>query len=179
MARAQYGATMEFVELDTLTEQDWADVVAGEREPFGPEGAELAWRVKDRHFALRAHDGRLVALAATVSVAVEIDGAGSFDVIGLGGVIVTPSERGRGLMSEVIEPVLSLAEGMGPECAMLFCRPELVAVYRRLAFAEITAPVWADQPAGPVEMPMHAMWRPLRAGATWPPGRVDVRGLPF
>jgi predicted GNAT family N-acyltransferase len=170
---------VEFVELNALTEQDWDAVVAGERQPFGSVGAELAWRPKDRHFALREQDGRLVALAALVGVAVEIEGTGGVDVVGLGGVIVTPSARGRGLMFRVVQPVLALAEEIGPERAMLFCRPELVAVYRRLGFEEIAAPVWADQPAGSMEMPMRAMWRALRAGAAWPPGRVDVHGLPF
>jgi predicted GNAT family N-acyltransferase len=170
---------MEFVELDALTERDWADVVDGEHQPFGAQGAALAWRLKDRHFALRAHDGRLVALAALVAVAVEIERVGSLDVLGLGGVIVTPAERGRGLMAKVVAPVLALAERIGPEHAMLFCRPELVPVYGRLGFHEIAAPVWAEQPAGPIEMPMRAMWRALRAGAVWPPGRVEVRGLPF
>jgi hypothetical protein len=74
---------------------------------------------------------------------------------------------------------MALAEGLGPERAMLFCRPELVALYRRRGFVEIDAPVWVDQPGGRIEMPLAAMWRPLRAGAEWPPGRVDVRGLPF
>jgi hypothetical protein len=68
---------------------------------------------------------------------------------------------------------------MGPDRAMIFCRPELVSLYERLAFAEITAPVWVSQPDGPIEMPMRAMWRALREGATWPPGRVDVQGQPF
>jgi predicted GNAT family N-acyltransferase len=170
---------MEFVELVELTGRDWADVVAGEHEPFGPEGGELAWREKDRHFALRADDGRLLALAATVPVAIEIDGAQSFEVVGLGGVIVTRSERGQGLMAKVVEPVLSLARDMGPDKAMLFCRSGLVPVYGRLGFVEITAAVWAEQPRGPVKVPMSAMWRALHAGATWPAGSVDVLGLPF
>jgi hypothetical protein len=37
----------------------------------------------------------------------------------------------------------------------------------------------ADQPTGRIEMPMVTMWRPLRDAAKWPPGRIDVRGLPF
>jgi hypothetical protein len=54
-----------------------------------------------------------------------------------------------------------------------------VGLYEKLGFAEIDAPVWADQPGGAVEMPLRALWRPLRAGARWPDGRVQVRGLPF
>jgi predicted GNAT family N-acyltransferase len=170
---------MEFVELAELTARDWAGVIAGEHQPFGPEGSELAWRDKERHFALRADDGRLLALAATVRVAIEVDGGPSFEVVGLGGVIVTRSERGRGLMARVVQPVLSLARDMGPDHAMLFCRSVLVPVYRRLGFAEIDAAVSADQADGRLEVPMRAMWRALRPGATWPAGSVDVLGLPF
>jgi hypothetical protein len=89
---------LEAVELGALTEQDWEDLQDGEPEPFGPVGATLTWRPKDRH----------------------------------------------------------------------------------IAFIEITAPVWADQAEDRIEMPLAAMWRALREGVpAWPPGRVDVRGLPF
>ena len=174
-----YGGPMELVELERLSEHDWAEVVAGEQQPFGPEGSQLTWREKERHVGLRSGDGRLLALAGVVIVAVEIAGAASFEVVGLGSVIVTRSDRGRGLMMRVVEPALRVAEGMGPDRAMLFCRPELVGLYKRVAFSEITAAVWVDQPGRRVELPMRAMWRPLREGVAWPPGRVDVRGLPF
>jgi hypothetical protein len=83
-------------------------------------------------------------------------------------------------MPQVFEPLLRLAQRMGPDRAMLFCRPELVALYRCFAFAEIAGPVYADQPVGQIEMTPAAMWRPLHAGVPeWPPGRVDVLGEPF
>jgi hypothetical protein len=62
---------------------------------------------------------------------------------------------------------------------MLFCRPQLTGLYRKLGFREIDAPVWAEQPQGRIEMPLPAMWHPLSSEAEWPAGRVDVRGLPF
>lgn len=170
---------MELVELSALTERDWADLTGSEHEPFGAVGAGLAWREKDRNVALRAGDGHLIAAAGAVIAEIQVEDAGSFEVVGVGGVIVTASARGRGLMSRILDPLLALAEGMGPERAMLFCRPELVAVYRSFGFAEITAPVCAYQQQGRVEMPMPAMWRALHEGAEWPPGRVDVAGLPF
>ena len=112
--------------------------------------------------------------------AVEVAGADRFEVVGLGSLVVTRSERGRGLMPRVVDPLLRLAESMGPERAMIFCRPDLVALYTGIGFIEITDPVWADQPAGRMEIPLSSMWRPLRAGVlAWPPGRVDVRGEPF
>jgi GNAT superfamily N-acetyltransferase len=179
VSECEYGGAVELVELGALTEEDWAELVDGEPDPFGPIGAGLAWRPKDRHVGLRAPDGRLVAVAGAAIASIEIEDGDGFDVVGLGSMLVTRSLRGRGLMSRLVEPVLALADGMGPDHAMIFCRPELVVLYRRLAFAEIAAPVWADQPEGRVEMPEPAMWRALREGAGWPPGRVDVRGLPF
>jgi predicted GNAT family N-acyltransferase len=170
---------MELVELGALTDDDWAVLVDDEPDPFGPVGAGLEWRPKDRHVGLRAPDGRLVAVAGAAVVTVDVEAVGAFEVVGLGSVIVTRSVRGRGLMSTLIDPLLRVAEGLGPDRAMLFCRPELVALYRGFGCEEIDAPVWADQPGGRIEMPLAAMWRPLRDGAEWPPGRVDVRGLPF
>jgi predicted GNAT family N-acyltransferase len=171
---------MKLVKLGRLTEQDWDELLAGEHEPFGPQGARLAWRPKDVHIALRAPDGRLVAVAGALIAGVAVAGAVRFDVVGIGSVIVTRSLRGTGLVSRVLEPLLSLAEQMGPDRAMLFCRPGLVPLYRRFGFREITASVHADQPHGRIEMPPAAMWRPLAEGCSeWPRGRVDVLGEPF
>jgi predicted GNAT family N-acyltransferase len=170
---------LELVELGPLTEQDWTDLVENEREPFGPMGAGLEWRPKDRHVALRAQDGRLVAVAGAVVAAVTIADKLRMEVVGIGSVMVRRPLRGQGLMSRLVVPLRRLAEGMGPDQAMLFCRPGLVELYRGLGYVEIAAPVWADQPQGRIEMPQVAMWQALRTGAEWPPGRVDVRGPPF
>jgi predicted GNAT family N-acyltransferase len=170
---------MEPVELTNVTAADWAELIAGEEEPWGRVGEALQWRNKDRHVGLRTPDGRMAAAGGAVIAAVEVEGADGFDVVGIGSVFVTSSLRGRGLTGGLLQMLLGLAETMGPNRAMLFCRPELVRLYARFGFDEITAPVWADQPDGRIEMPMRAMWRPLRGGGSWPPGRVDVSGLPF
>jgi predicted GNAT family N-acyltransferase len=170
---------VELVELGTLTEQDWADLVDGEPEPFGSGGAELQWRPKTHHVGLRASEGQLVAAAGALVAGVAVERAGTFEVVGVGSVIVTRALRGRGLFWRVIDPLMQLATRLGPDRAMLFCRPALVELYGRLGFREIADPVWVHQPRGRIEMPMAAMWRPLREGGAWPPGRVDVDGLPF
>ena len=170
---------LEFGEQGALTERDWADVIDREDEPFGAVPDGLAWRPKDRHVTCRAADGRLVAAAGVLVATVQVDAEATFDVVGLGSVIVTRSLRGRGLMPKLMEPLMRIAHGIGPDRAMLFCRPELVDLYERFEFIRIAAPVWADQPDGRIEMPMVAMWRALRPDAQWPPGRVEVKGLPF
>ncbi len=166
------------VELGPLTDRDWAELTAGEPEPFGAIGHTLEWRPKDRHLALRGPDGRLVAAGGALVARVDA-GDESFDVVGVGSLVVTPSLRGTGLMWSLGEPLLRLAGQLGPERAMLFCREELVPVYSRLGFERITAPVRADQPGGRIPVPLAAMWRPLREDVRWPPGPVEVHGLPF
>jgi predicted GNAT family N-acyltransferase len=170
---------MELVELDELTEEDWTGLTAGESEPWGAEGAGLQWREKERYVALREGDGRIVAAAGAVLAEIAIEEEARFVLVGLGGLIVTRAMRGRGLMARLVDPLLTLAGTMGPERAMLFCRPVLVERYARLGFLEISDPVRAGQPAGSVEMPLSAMWRALHGAPGWPPGRVEVSGLPF
>ena len=102
-------ATVELVELGALTAQDWADLVADEPEPFGPVGAGLKWRPKDRHVALRLDDGRLVAVAGAVVAEVAVADVSAFDVVGIGGVIVTRPRRGQGLLERLMDPLLRLA----------------------------------------------------------------------
>lgn len=170
---------MELVELDAVTEPYWTELIAGERGPFGPVGETLEWREKERNVGLREPDGRLVAAAGAVLVNVDVTPEASFQVVGLGGLIVTREARGRGHMRALVDALLAIAHAMGPDRAMLFCRPELVAVYQRMGCEEVSDAVWVDQPDGRIEMPMSTMWRPLRDGVRWPSGRVDVRGLPF
>jgi len=170
---------VELVELEQLGDAEWAELSDGEETPFGRVGHGLEWEPKTHRLGLRDGDGRLVAAAGAVVVPVEVAGTGSFDVVGVGGVIVTHTMRGRGLVWRVVEPLLALAAELGPERAMLFCRDQLTGLYARLGFQPIAPPVSAAQPGGRVEMPMTAMWRPLRDGVAWPSGRVDVPGLPF
>jgi predicted GNAT family N-acyltransferase len=169
---------MEVVELQRVGSGEWRQLQDGEEHPWGP-GEAMQWLNKERHLGIRAGDGRLVALAGTVVAEVEVDHHGRFPVLGVGSVIVTRSERGRGLARVLLERTLALAATVGPQRAMLFCRAELTPFYGSLGFEEISDPVWVDQPEGRIEMPMRSMWRPLGATEGWPPGRVDVVGLPF
>jgi predicted GNAT family N-acyltransferase len=168
------------VALERVTEQQWDELIAGESEPWGGGIAErLSWREKTRNVGIRARDGRLLAVAGTVRSDVQVAGGARFEVLGVGGVFVARNARGGGLVARLLDVLLAIPPEAGPDRAMLFCRPQLVGMYRKFDFREITDPVWAEQPAGAVCMPLCAMWRPLRAGAAWPAGRVDVLAPPF
>lgn len=170
---------MRLVELDRRSEPYWDELIAGEHEPFGSVGEQMVWRDKTRNVGVREDDGRLVAAAGAVLAEVKVRQEPSFQVAGLGGLIVTRSARGRGLARLLAVRLLEIAGELKVERAMLFCRPELTSLYAQFGFIMIEAPVWVDQPEGRVEMPMPAMWSALGSNAGWPPGRVDLLGEPF
>ncbi len=170
---------MEVIEFGRLSDALVAELEGDEVDPFQMAGSPLRWRDKDRHVGIRESGGRLVAAAGLVPAEVETADGAVVAVVGLGGVIVAAPFRGRGLGDRVITAALELANRLGPAIAMLFCRRDRVGLYARYDFFEIAAPVFAEQPTRVVEMPVPAMWRPLRTGATLAPGAVTVRGLPF
>lgn len=170
---------MRLVELGGLSEPYWEELVAGEQEPFGGIGESLLWRDKTRNIGVREDDGRLVAAAGVVLAEVKIEQEPSFEVAGLGGLMVTRSARGRGLARMLCQRLIELACEFEVRRAMLFCQPKLMRFYREFGFETIDAPVWADQPGGRIKMPLRAMWKTLDGEADWPSGRVELRGEPF
>jgi predicted N-acetyltransferase YhbS len=170
---------MEVVAIDPPGEREWEQLIDGEEQPWGPAGEGLKWAEKERHVGVRDAHGRLLATAGATRVRVRVGGSEELDVVGIGGLFVTHSMRGRGLLHPLARAVLQIAREMGPEHAMLFCRPELVPVYARLGFELIGARVLAEQPAGAVVVPLEAMHLTLAPGAVWPEGEVHVLGLPF
>jgi predicted GNAT family N-acyltransferase len=170
---------MQALELHDFLRSEWTDVQDGEHQPWGGLGESLQWADKERHVGIRDDDGRLLALAGLLTASVAVDGHGEFPVVGIGGVIVSHSRRGEGMARALLEEVLRISAGVGPKRAMLFCRPELMALYGRFGFKAITPPVVAEQSTGSIEVPLRAMWLALAPGASWPQGGVRVLGLPF
>ena len=169
---------MRLVELDSIADSDWQQVIAGEPKPWGDVGEELQWREKTYNIGLRDDAGSLVALAGLLLAEVRV-GDTPFQVVGIGNVIVTRSARGSGFARVLIERLLQIAPTLGAERAMLFCLPANVGLYTKFGFQLIEGPVWAAQPGGLIEIPMRAMWKPLAPAASWPEGRIELLGEPF
>jgi predicted GNAT family N-acyltransferase len=161
-----------------ITQAQYEEIEAGEDDPFGMDDKDIEWVGKTHQTLLRGEDGTLIGKAGLVVVDVEA-GRESFQVAGVGGVIVTRSERGKRRLRPLLEAALERAASLGPERAMLFCAERNVGLYERFGFSVIEAPVIAQQPSGPLVMPMPAMWRPLQEGVTWPVGLVSLAGPPF
>ena len=162
-----------------MTGAQRAELEGGEEHPFGTEGIELVWRSKERHVMVRDDAGRLLASTGLLVVQVSAGDVAPFEVVGVGGVIVAPGQRGQGLSRVVVEAALGLAASMGPAFAILFCREAVAGLYGKLGFERVEPPVHVLQPSGEAVMPLVTMWRALREDVAWPPGAVLVHSEPF
>ncbi|KDN87304.1 GNAT family N-acetyltransferase [Kitasatospora cheerisanensis] len=170
----------QFAAATELAEWGPAEIRAlagGADDPFGTGPLGGTWRPKDRHFGVR-HEGRVVAHAGFVVVPVEVGGQ-RFEVAGLGGVLVDPALRGRGLARIAVTGALNAARADGLDRALLFCFPDRSPLYARLGWHALPEAVTADQPDGPAPVPLGAMWKPLSPGVAWPAGPVRLRSLPM
>ncbi|MGW2046571.1 GNAT family N-acetyltransferase [Streptomyces sp. NPDC001858] len=159
----------------TQTERD--EITGGVDDPAGVGGTGLVWRGKDLHFGVR-QDGRLVAHAGLIEAVVSVGGR-SLPVVGLGGVVVAPGLRGSGLARLVVTAAMDHARGTDAELGLLFCWPRLIPLYERLGWRALDGEIEAEQPDGPVTMPLRHMWTPLTEDAHWPAGPARLLSLPM
>ncbi|WP_073810033.1 GNAT family N-acetyltransferase [Kitasatospora sp. CB01950] len=174
------GDMQEFTAATELADWGWPETRAlggGSDDPFEAASLGGTWRPKDRHFGVW-HEGRVVAHAGSVVAPVEVGGQ-RFDVVGIGGVIVDPALRGRGLARLAVAGALDAARADGLDRALLFCLPDRAPLYTRLGWFPLPDPVTADQPDGPTPVPVGGMWKPLVPGADWPDGPVRLHSLPM
>ncbi|MER5935280.1 GNAT family N-acetyltransferase [Streptomyces sp. NPDC002054] len=165
------------VRLAKYTKADLAEILGAGDDPFGVAHTGLTWLPKNVHFGIR-REGRLVAHTGLLRLPLSVGGVES-EVMGVGGVAVAPDLRGQGLARRVVAAALDHARTMGPRHGLLFCRPPLVSLYRRLGWRPLTGDVQVEQPTGPVLMPLRTMWTPLHEGADWPAGPVRLLSLPM
>ncbi len=168
----------DLVDLAGVAPGWWEELVDGEDDAFGTDGLGIVWRDKTEHLGL-VLDGRVVGHAGWVGSAVETDSGQRTDVVGLGGVLVHRDHRGRGLGGQLVRGATARMGDGGVPIAMLFCRTVRTAFYGRLGWQPIAGEVTADQPEGPIVMPLVTCWTSLAEGAHLPPGGLRVDGLPF
>ncbi|MER5527504.1 GNAT family N-acetyltransferase [Streptomyces sp. NPDC002677] len=166
------------VRLARYTKTDQDEILGHGDDPFGVAAAGLTWLPKKEHFGIRLGD-RLVAHAGLLRLPVAI-GDVETEVVGVGGVAVAPDMRGQGLARRVVTAALDHARTMGPQHALLFCRPPLVPLYQRLGWHLLDKEVLVEQPeARLVAMPLRTMVTPLRDHAHWPSEPVRLFSLPM
>jgi len=175
------------VRLSRYSQVERDEITGGVADPAGVAVTGLKWLDKEVHFGVREQRGdgpglgRLVAHAGLVPVTVSVDGV-RLRVAGLGGVVVAPELRGRGLARLVVGAAVEYGRGTDAgfgEFGLLFCWPELIPLYESLGWRVLDGDMQVEQPGGRVSMPLRSMWTPLAEGAVWPPGPVRLHSLPM
>ncbi|MGW6060357.1 GNAT family N-acetyltransferase [Streptomyces sp. NPDC055189] len=155
---------------------DKAALRDGLPDPFGVKETGLVWADK-QHTLTAVCAGRPVASAGWLLRDMAFDGLPR-RAAGLGGVLVPPAYRGRGIARTVISVAIEHARAAGAETMILLCRPELIPLYTRLGWGEVSVPVTLQQPDGARISPLTTMIYDL-ANLPQPTTSVDLRGLPF
>lgn len=100
---------------------------------------------------------------------------------GVSGVITRPAWRRRGYASAGLRRAARfLDESLGVDFGLLVCSEEKIPLYQRAGWQLVRAPLVFDQPAGRTSFaePTTLMILPVRR-RDWPPGRIDLCGLPW
>ncbi|MFD5514687.1 GNAT family N-acetyltransferase [Streptomyces sp. NPDC127066] len=178
MSENRFSVAPTAARLPQYTKADQEEILGESDDPFGVASTGLTWLPKEEHFGIR-HEGRLVAHAGLLRLPVAI-GDAETEVVGVGGVAVSPCMQGQGLARLVVTTALEHARAMGPQHALLFCRPALAPLYQRLGWHSLDKDVLVEQPEGLlVTMPLRTMVTPLRDDARWPSGTVRLFSLPM
>ena len=169
---------MEVIELSDFSPDDYEQIVDGETDPYGTDHLGMDWKSKSGHVAL-VEGGRTIAHAGWVPADVRATTGEQLRIVGLGGVMVHRDHRGNGLGHRLVAAAMQQMARVGRPVGMLFCRTQRVPFYESLGWHPLAVPVTADQPSGPVVMPLVTCWTPLSEGATVPESELHVEGLPF
>lgn len=142
---------------------------------FGMTG--FTWAAPD-YYAISEVDDELIGRLGIFDREIEVAGAG-MRVGGIGGVITKPEWRLHGIARALLtRSATFIRDELGVEFAMLLCRREVAPVYAKLGWLRVDGQTVFMQPSGMATYPRDTMV--LRfTERQWPPGTIDMRGLPW
>jgi aminoglycoside 2'-N-acetyltransferase I len=99
---------------------------------------------------------------------------------GIGGVMTHPARRGQGLAGLALqEAAQRFNADLQVAYALLFCRPQLIALYERYGWKLFQGALFVEQPHGRIAFSEHnPMTLDIREPAPRQ-GSIDLRGLPW
>jgi GNAT superfamily N-acetyltransferase len=170
--------SIEIRVTENFTDEQREQVFGWGTDIFGVEAHNYRWQPKRWHVLLEA-DGRLVTHVGLLKHVVKVGGE-PVTVGGIGGVATRGEAHGRGYATQAMRFAESyMCEQLQVDFGLLFCRDPLVAFYRKLGWQLLPERAQAEQPSGKIILPFHAFVRPCQAQSSWPPGSIDLDGLPW
>jgi hypothetical protein len=153
------------------------DLAGGEEDPSHTHGYNLSWRPTETHVFVSA-EGKKMCHVGLVRQTIQISGA-SLDIAGIGGVLVRSGERGHGYGRAAMDAAAAIAaREWNVGFMLLFCREALRSWYDALGWRKVLAATWAEQPNGPIVLPLESMWKSLNA-TQLPTGDVHLHSKPW
>lgn len=153
------------------------DLAGGEEDPSRTHGYKLSWRPTETHVFVSA-DGEKKCHVGLVRQTIEISGT-PLEIAGIGGVLVRSGERGHGYGRAAMDAAEAFAaREWNVRFMLLFCREALRSWYDALGYRKVLAATWADQPTGPIVLPLESMWKSLNS-TQWPTGDVHLHSRPW
>jgi GNAT superfamily N-acetyltransferase len=153
------------------------DLAGGEDDPSHTHSYNLSWRPTETHVFVSAN-GTKMSHVGLVRQTIQISGA-SLDVAGVGGVLVRSGERSHGYGRAAMEAAEAFAaREWNVGFMLLFCREALRSWYDALGWRKVLGATWADQPNGPIVLPLESMWKSHNS-TQWPRGDVHLHSCPW
>ncbi len=150
-----------------------------------------AWFLHEFHWPM-AHtapaDWRVLAtiggdLIGHLSITERAATAGGAPVAlaGIGAVIVQPGWRGRGVGRALLARAeAAMREETAADFGLLICEAHRLTFYTALGWQPVPGPLFFTSWRGERQQAgQHVLVLPLREGLTWPPGEIDLCGLPW
>ncbi|HEY7066920.1 MAG TPA: GNAT family N-acetyltransferase [Chloroflexota bacterium] len=163
---------------------EWGDIPPEEEDYFGwgtdlfgVASYRLQWATPQWRFLVRLLDKPIVHVAVLRRIVTV--GGQSEPVGGITRLITIPQQRNRGFATFTLyHAVHFVAEDLGLAFAMGFASDRMVPFYRQRGWHELDARIVIDQPDGKRLSPVAALVLPCGI-EQWPPGEVDICGLPW
>ena len=147
------------------------------KQAFSEDPDDLQWSTDDWHVMVRV-DGQVVSRLEIVERVGAVNGQ-PVKLGGIGGVATLPEYRRRGLAQAAMETAAwFIQDKLKVEFGLLVCSEKMIPYYGKLGWRVVEGPMVFDQPNGKVTFTDVTMVLPCNA-KEWPPGTIDLCGLPW
>ncbi len=169
-----------------LTAKEIALIAALNRQVFGEGNTDFVLANADWHVLLWVGNAEDASEVDTLISHLEIVGRTCtvddypLRVGGIGKVATAPEWRHRGLASAALQRAqVFIAEVLGMEFGLLICHEPLASFFKGHGWNPTTGPLWFSQPGNRVQLKNVTTMAFSCSGRPFPPGSIDLCGLPW
>jgi aminoglycoside 2'-N-acetyltransferase I len=160
-------------EIDDVCDQAFG-IHSGEED----NSIDFQWVPKNDWHVVVKLEGVIVSQVGIVERCGTVDGK-PVKLGGVGGVATFPNMQRKGLASAAMHMAAGfMQDSLKVDFGLLVCARETEHFYRGLGWQEATGPLVFDQPQGKVNFDGVTMILPC-VKQDWPPGIIDLCGLPW